>query len=97
LNKYGNLRRNVISKYLSNNKRYFQGIPKGIQSKEANGIWRRVGNRYIEMIIAYEPITRYGSSYDFDGIVRYFVNAKWKRIFENDLNNVLKKSGLLYG
>ena len=98
LNKFGNLRRGLISQYLGDTAKYFQGIPKGIRDKEANGIWKRMGKKgqkNIVMMIAYEEKTEYKKIYPFGQQVSKSVRDNFRRIFEAQLTNVLAKEGLL--
>lgn len=98
LNKFGNMKRGLINQYLGDTKKYFQGIPKGIRDKEANGIWKRMGKdgrKNIVMLIAYEPKTEYKKIYPFGQQVSKSVRDNFRRIFESQLTKVLAKEGLL--
>jgi len=98
LNKFGNMKRGLINQYLGDTKKYFQGIPKGIKDKEANGIWKRMGKdgrKNIVMLIAYEPKTEYKKIYPFGQQVSKSVRDNFRRIFESQLTKVLAKEGLL--
>tara|TARA_S200002703_G_scaffold159758_1_gene174550 strand:+ start:1391 stop:2032 length:642 start_codon:yes stop_codon:yes gene_type:complete len=88
-NKFGNIKRNDISKLLANPK-YFSGTSKkgnpGIFKKEKKGV---------KMVIAWEKQTEYrGGRYPFRSIVRNFVNSNFRRSFEKNFNQVFKRKGI---
>ena len=95
-NKFGNIKRNDINKFLSNDKKYFSGIPRGINDSKADGIWKRMGRggrKNIAMVIAWEDDTKYRKTYNFGQPIRHTVRKKMKREFAKHFKEVLIKKG----
>ena len=95
-NKFGNIKRNDINKFLSNDKKYFSGIPRGINDPKASGIWKRMGRggrKNIAMVIAWEDDTKYRKTYNFGQPIRHTVRKKMKREFAKHFKEVLIKKG----
>lgn len=98
-NKFGNIKRNDISKFLGNDKKYFSGIPKGMHNPESAGIWKRMGRggrKNIVMVIAWEKSTKYSAIYPFGQQVSTAVRKKFKGIFYKHMNDVLRRKGVPY-
>lgn len=98
-NKFGNIKRNDINKFLSNDKKYFSGIPKGINDSKADGIWKRMGRggrKNIAMVIAWEDTTKYFKSYPFGQQVKDHVRQKFRKSFEKQISEVMKRKGIHY-
>jgi len=97
-NKYGNIRRNAISKFLANDKKYFAGIPKGSRYEGGEGIWKRMGpggRKNIAMVIGFEDSTKYRRTYNFGQPIRHTVRKRLKREFAKHFKEVLTKKGAM--
>lgn len=98
-NKFGNIKRNDINKFLNNDKKYFVGIPKGMTGQKADGIWKRMGRggrKNIAMVIAWEPSTKYNKSYPFGQQVRDHVRKRFRKEFEKYIIEVMDRKGIAY-
>jgi len=95
-NKFGNIKRGDITKFLANDKKYFSGIPKGIKSPNASGIWKRMGRKgrqNIAMVIAWEESTKYHPTYEFGQQIKRHTRKILKKEFAKHFKGVLLKKG----
>ena len=95
-NKFGNIKRDDISKFLGNDKKYFSGIPRGIKDPNASGIWKRMGpkgRKNIAMMIAWEPKTKYSKTYEFGQVIKKKTRSVMKKEFAKHFKGVLQKKG----
>lgn len=97
-NKFGNIRRNDISNFLGNEKKYFSGTPRGAKFAGGEGIWKRMGpggRKNIAMVISWNKETDYGKTYNFGQPIRRTVRTKLKKIFARYFREVLIKKGAM--
>ena len=92
-NKAGNLGRGKVGKLLSNSKKYFSGIPVGIDGDD--GIWERYGTKKrpkIRMVVGWEKTTSYNPRFNFKKVAEKIIKKSFKTHFEKALSNALKTS-----
>ena len=90
-NKAGNLGRGKVGKLLSNTKKYFSGIPTGIDADE--GIWQRYGTKKrpkVKMVVGWEKTTSYKPRFNFKKVAEIMIKKSFKNHFEKALANALK-------
>jgi len=96
-NKFGNIRRKDIKNFLVKDKKYFTGIPRGINDASAEGIWKRMGKKgreNIAMVIAWEPRTEYKpQTYKFGQVIKKKTRSVMKKEFAKHFRDVLRKKG----
>lgn len=95
-NKFGNIKRNDISKFLSDDKKYFAGVPRGINDPNADGIWKRMGRggrKNIAMVISWNKNTKYFKTYNFGQVIRAKTRKVMKKEFAKHFKEVLIKKG----
>ena len=95
-NKFGNIKRNDISKFLSDDNKYFVGPPRGAKKPGGYGIFKRMGRggrKNIAMLITFNDDTDYKKSYNFGQPIRHTVRKKMKREFAKHFKEVLIKKG----
>ena len=86
-NKFGNIKRDDISKFLGNDKKYFSN---------SSGIWKRMGpkgRKKIAMMIAWEPKTKYSKTYEFGQVIKKKTRSVMKKEFAKHFKGVLQKKG----
>lgn len=86
-NKFGNIKRDDISKFLGNDKKYFSN---------SSGIWKRMGpkgRKNIAMMIAWEPKTKYSKTYEFGQVIKKKTRSVMKKEFAKHFKGVLQKKG----
>ena len=91
VNKYGNIARGKIKKFLANTTKYFSGTPKGIGGGAA-GIWERMGRGgrgKIRMVVGWEPKADYRKRFPFEKVVKQSVNVNFRKRFESALRVAL--------
>ena len=90
-NKAGNLGRGKVGKLLSNTKKYFSGIPTGIDADD--GIWQRYGTKKrpkVKMVVGWEKTTSYKPRFNFKKVAEIMIKKSFRNHFEKALVNALK-------
>jgi hypothetical protein len=99
LNKYGNIPRGTLQDMIQNKTKFFNGIPKGKQGSNYEGIWERYGRKTgknagqrIRMVARYEDKAEYKPLFPFGTFVRDVVfsrNDGFAKLFRNNLNRAI--------
>ncbi len=95
-NKFGNIKRNDISKFLSDDNKYFVGPPKGAKKPGGYGIFKRMGRggrKNIAMLIAFKDDAKYFKTYNFGQVIRGKTRKVMKKEFAKHFKEVLIKKG----
>ena len=95
-NKFGNIKRDAISKFLGDDKKYFSGVPRGAKYSGGDGIWKRMGpkgRKNIAMVISWNRSTKYNKTYEFGQVVKDKTRKVMKKEFAKHFKEVLKKKG----
>jgi hypothetical protein len=95
-NKFGNIKRNDISKFLSDDKKYFVGPPRGAKHPGGYGIFKRMGRggrKNIAMLVAFKDDTKYFKTYNFGQVIRAKTRKVMKKEFAKHFKEVLIKKG----
>ena len=96
--KFRNIKRNDISKFLSDDNKYFVGPPRGAKKPGGYGIFKRMGRggrKNIAMLITFNNDTDYRKTYNFGQPIRRTVRTKLKKIFARYFREVLTKKGAM--
>ena len=91
-NQYGNIGKPGKIKSLLEKPNYFSG-----QIKGKAGIFKRSGSKKrkkVQMMIAWEPKTKYQRRFNFPKISKNLINRIFKPIYKKRLNEVLRKKNL---
>ena len=100
LNKFGNLTRATRNKLFDDNKKFFEGIPRGLTGENNRGIWERHGRnkakpsgQRIRMVANYVGQAQYRPKFPFKKTVEGVVFGQKRGIgktFEKNLKQALK-------
>jgi hypothetical protein len=83
-NRYGNLRKTQLKRII-NHPDTFSGKVKGVA-----GVWQRLPNGGVKLLVAWEPRAAYTSRYPFAKITKKYVRDNYSRIFRKSLRDALK-------
>jgi len=102
-NKHGNLRRNALDRFFSstgnNAGTFFIGRPRGAKRPGGDGVFRRGGRNgrgEIKMQVVFKDNTKYTKSYPFQRQVKDHVRQKFRKSFEKQIQEVMKRKGIHY-
>lgn len=94
LNKFGNIPRGKKKRLLTDNNKFFSGVPKGMLDAKP-GVWERYGSKKkpkLRRMAVYKDITRYRVRYNFPEIVKGIVARNFKKNFQRSLAFALKSA-----
>lgn len=89
LNKYGNMRRNYISRMLDSPK-HFSGVPRG-RPRSSAGIYERKRHKIVPIVL-WKREAQYRPKFDFYGVGRDHVKRNAQREFERAIDRALVTS-----
>lgn len=95
VNKYGNIPRGTVQDMIQNKTKFFNGVPKGKQGSQYEGIWERYGRKTgknagqrIRMVARYEDKAQYKPLFPFGNFAKDVVfsrNDGFARLFRSNL------------
>lgn len=98
LNKHGNIPRATLKKFVENKKKYFSGKPRGRSNETNAGVYERMGRggrKSIKKVASFVNYARYTDKrLDYYGVIEKVVNRRFKAIFEDSIDRVLRIEGL---
>lgn len=91
LNAYGNMTAKAVRRMLSDTKRYFSGIPRGMAGGKA-GVWRRMGKggrATLRQEVQWFGTAQYGKRTDYQGVADRLVARRFEMLFRSRLDRAI--------
>ena len=85
-NRYGNMRKTQLQRII-NHPDTFSGKVSGVA-----GVWQRLPNGRVKLLVAWEPRAAYSKRYPFARITKGYVQKNYSRIFKGALRYALKSA-----